>query len=316
MAVSDLLFPLVLLPVEITQLVTGSGHWRVRGIIGSIFCKLSIFTNSVSLLVSAQSLVWIAIDRFVAVVFPVKLGLISSKIRIIAVASTWILAGVFYFPLLITWELVEHGNNAFCSLVNKQSIFPDKEAKDGYYWFHVTIRFIAPLLLVTILYSAIAVALKRQSKVLMDTSSNVAERRYLQKRKKATEMAVVILVLFYFCVFPYTVLHFSFLIFHWKHFCAFWKLFQCLSSLLFFLSSVVNPVLCLSFVEAYRRGLKNILCPCCRIQNNNVMARQEKVTLKGMKNLCEELNQQTSKESNISPRALDGILLHTFTPNN
>jgi len=272
MAVSDLFFPLILLPVQITQLVTGSGYWHVRGILGSIFCKLFIFTNSVSLLVSAQSLVWIAIDRFVAVVFPVKLGLISSKIRTIAVASTWILAGVFYFPLLITWELVELGNNAFCSLVNKQSIFPDKEAEDGYYWFHVTIRFIAPLLLATILYSAIAVALKRQSKVLMDTSSNVAERRYFKKRRKATQMAVVLLVLFYFCVFPYTVIHFSN---RWKHFCAFWKLFQCLANLLFFSSSVVNPVLCLSFVEAYRRGLKNILCPCCRIQKNNVMARQE-----------------------------------------
>ena len=271
MAISDLFFPLILLPVQITQLVTYSGHWRVSGLLGSIFCKLFIFTSSVSLLVSAQSLVWIAVDRFVAVVFPIKLGLISSRVRTTAVVSTWILAGVFYFPLLITWELVELGDNALCSVVNKRSIFPDKEAEDAYYWLHVTIRFIAPLLLTTILYSAIAVALKRQSKALMNTSSNVPERRYLKKRRKATQMAVAILVLFYFCVFPYTVLHFSD---RWKH-CAFLKLFQCLANLLFFTSSVVNPVICLSFVEAYRRGLKNILCPCCRIQNSNVMARRE-----------------------------------------
>ena len=81
MAISDLFFPLILLPVQITQLVTYSGHWRVSGIFGSIFCKLFIFTSSVSLLVSAQSLVWIAVDRFVAVVFPIKLGLISSRVR-------------------------------------------------------------------------------------------------------------------------------------------------------------------------------------------------------------------------------------------
>ena len=107
MAVSDLLFPLILIPVQITQLVTESLHWHVSGMLGSIFCKLFYFASSVSLLVSAQSLVWIAIDRFVAVVFPIKLGLISSKIRTIAIVSTWILAGVFYSPLLITLELNE-----------------------------------------------------------------------------------------------------------------------------------------------------------------------------------------------------------------
>ena len=260
MAVSDLLFPLILLPNQITQEVTESLHWRVTGILGSIFCKLYFFAMSVSLLVSAQSLVWIAIDRFVAVVFPLKLGLISSKIRTIAIISTWVLASVFYFPLLIAWEVVElRTDNAFCRVVDKHSIFPNKEAGDGYYWSHVTIRFIAPLFLTTILYSAVAISLKRQNKALTDTPPNVPEQRYLKKRRQATQMAVVILVMFYICVIPYTVLHF---LLRWRRFCAFSRLFQCLAHLMFFSSSIVNPVICLSFVETYRRGLKNILCPC------------------------------------------------------
>ena len=60
---------MVLLPVEITQLVTDSLHWHVIGIVGSILCKFFHFASSMSLFVSVQSLVWIAIDRFVAVVF-------------------------------------------------------------------------------------------------------------------------------------------------------------------------------------------------------------------------------------------------------
>ena len=67
-----------------------------------------------SLFVSVQSLVWIAIDRFVAVVFSIKLGLISSKIRTIALVSTWNLTGVVYFPSLVISGLVQRGNNAFC----------------------------------------------------------------------------------------------------------------------------------------------------------------------------------------------------------
>ena len=93
MAVSDLLFPLVVIPDQITKIITESWHWHVSGSLGATFCKLYIFTSSVSLLVSVQSLVWIAIDRFVAVVFPIKLGLISSKIRTIAIVSTWVLEG-------------------------------------------------------------------------------------------------------------------------------------------------------------------------------------------------------------------------------
>ena len=287
MAVSDRIFPLILIPVQITQLVTEPLHWHVSGIVGSIFCKLYIFASSVSLLVSTQSLVWIAIDRFVAVVFPIKLGLISRKIRIIAIVSTWVLAGIFYFPLLITWELVEIGSSAFCRVVDKpESIIPNTEAGEGYYWSHVTLRFIAPLFLATILYSAIAISLRRQNKALTDAFPTASEQHYLKKRRQATQMAVVILVLFYICVIPYTALHISG---RWKRFCAFWTIFQCLAIFMFFSSSIVNPVICLSFVETYRRGLKSILCPCSRVQSNNLVARRKQVTLKGTKSFREEL---------------------------
>ena len=73
MALSDLVYPLIVFPVKITELVTDSFHWRVSGIFGSICCKLFFFASLVSLHVSTQSLVWTAIDRFVAVVFPMKL---------------------------------------------------------------------------------------------------------------------------------------------------------------------------------------------------------------------------------------------------
>ena len=104
---------MVLLAVQITQLVTESLHWHVIGIVGSILCKFFHFAISVSLFVSVQSLVWIAIDRFVAVVFSIKLGLISIKIRTIAIVSTWILMGVVYFSSLVISGLVQRGNNAF-----------------------------------------------------------------------------------------------------------------------------------------------------------------------------------------------------------
>ena len=107
MAVSDLLFPLVVIPDQMNKIITELWHWHVSGSLGATFCKLFVFTSSVSHCVSVQSFVWIATDRFVAVVFPMKLGLVSSKI----IVSTWVLAGAFYFPSLVSSGLAEYGNN-------------------------------------------------------------------------------------------------------------------------------------------------------------------------------------------------------------
>ena len=291
MAVSDLLFPLVAIPDQVTQLVTESSNWRVSGILGATFCKLYIFTSSVSVFVSVQSLMWIAIDRFVAVVFPIKLGLISSKIRTIAIVSSWILAGVFNFPLLVSSELTEYGNNTLCGLVNKESFFLNKGAFQGYYWLHVTIQFLAPLFVITVLYITIVIFLKRRSKAFTNVVQNERQRS-ARKRRQATKMAVVILVLFYICVIPYTLLSFRKYL---RPSCAFLRSFLFIAVFMFFLSSVVNPIICLSFVESYRRGLKSMVCCFCRMQDNK-RANRERITLKGMRNLPGENCQRTSKD--------------------
>ena len=285
MAVSDLLFSLVLFPVQIIQLSTGSFDWHVSGILGSIFCKLYTFARSVSISVSVQSLVWIAIDRFVAVVFPIKLGLITGSIRTKAIISTWIFAGVFYFPLLVTSGLAESGNNTFCASVSKNSTFLNKGSFEAYNWLHLTIRIFAPLFLITILYTAIAITLKRRRKALANTLPNVPEQRYLKKRRQAAQMAIVILVLFYICVIPYTVLRFETF---GRRSCTFRRSFtRFIARFMLHFSTVVNPIICLSFVESYRGGLKNLLCYFCGMHGNK-RAKREQITLKGIKNLSGE----------------------------
>ena len=303
MAVSDLLLSLVVIPDHINQVVTDLWHWRVSGIIGLIFCKLYIFTISVSLLVSVQSLVWIAIDRFVAVVFPIKLGLISSKIRTIAIVSSWVLAGVFYVPSLITFELHKFDNNTYCSRVNIKSIFPNEEADEGYNWLHLTIRYFAPLFLMTVLYSAVAITLKSGKNALRDALPTIRGQIYFKKRRQATQMAVVILVLFYICVIPHTSLHF---VYFWRHSCAFLRSFHFLATFLLLLSSVVNPIICLSFVKSYRRGLKNIICYFCGVQDNK-RAKSERITLKKIRNLSGENFERPSKDSNNLQETFDHV---------
>ena len=258
MALSDLVYPMILLPVKITELVTDSNQWHFSGILGSIFCKLYYFTSLVSLLVYTQSLVWIAIDRFVAVVFPLKRGLISSKIRKIGVVSTWMCAGFFSSPLLISSKLAARDNDTVCAETSSESFFSSQKANPTYVWFQYSLLIIGPLVVITFLYTVIAISLKMQQKALSGTPSN-AQRNALKKRRQAVKMAVTILVLFYLCVIPHTLLYF---IPYWKPSCSIQRVIYLVASFSFFLSSTVNPMICLTFVESYRRGLKNILCTC------------------------------------------------------
>ena len=304
MAVSDLLSSLIVIPFLITGLVTDSWHWRVNGILGSIFCKLSYVLGLVSFLVSSQSLVWIAIDRFVAIVFPIKTGLISTKIRKAAILSTWIVAFLLNFPILISYGLDVQRNKTYCTATNAELLFSNWESIVAYGWLKAIFFSIAPIFLITILYTAIAISLKRQSKALAHTTPNVQRNHCLKKRRQAIQMAVVIVVLFYICVIPFICLHFL-LYLSTSNSCALPKFFNFLAMFMLYSSSTVNPFICLSFVKSYRRGLRNILCSCKR---NGEMAKRQEMTIPKIKCLPQENCNRTFKETEDDGETLDTVL--------
>ncbi|XP_078364341.1 RYamide receptor-like [Oculina patagonica] len=304
MAVSDLVFPLIVLPVNITELVTDSKHWRVRGILGTILCKFLYFGSLVSLFVSTQSLVWIAIDRFVAIVFPIKLGIISTRIRTIAIVFTWTFAGLLSSPSLISTGLVMSGNETFCADAGIGIVHINPELIEAYAWVQITFVFIAPMFIITVMYTTIAVVLRRQNKALAETTPN-AQRNSSKKRRKAIEVAVVVVVLFYICVIPQTLLHFFY---YWRPSCSFYRVFYFLAQISIMLSSTVNPIICLTFVESYRRALRSIAFFCGGGLRNNKRTKREQITSKGMQKSSGENCQEASKGRENVQETLDTAL--------
>ena len=68
MAISDFAFRLTGIPLKLVETVSGSRQWPISDTLGLITCKLKWYFKDVSITVSVESLVWIALDRFVAVV--------------------------------------------------------------------------------------------------------------------------------------------------------------------------------------------------------------------------------------------------------
>ena len=253
-AVSDVLFSLSVIPVEITAIATESFQWHVGGVTGGVLCKFYSFAKSISSAVSAQSLVWIAVDRFVAILFPMKIGLVSPTIRITAIVSSWITAIALTTPVLITWELAYKDSCfvLFCSPVNTVSVFPDAEASNAYWIIQLTFILTFPFTLMTLLYAAIAIALKRRTKALVHVAAKI-QSRSLRKQKRAVQMCFVIMTAFYICVVPQTLLYY---IYYWTKSCIFLTVYSITADILFYSSAAVNPIICVVFVESYRRGLK------------------------------------------------------------
>ena len=102
MAMSDLVYPISMLPRDVASLFISSS-WLVSGPLGQALCKLVSFSIEVSTVVSSQSLVLIAVDRFGAVVFPLRSPLISLNKCRFFILATWIIAMVVRCPILFLW---------------------------------------------------------------------------------------------------------------------------------------------------------------------------------------------------------------------
>ena len=252
MAVSDFLFSLMAASVALLSIAVNSWQKPFGKNAGIMVCVVKLFLEGVSLTVSAQSLVWIALDRFVAVVFPMKVHRITSKFRCFAIASTWVVATLgnsFHF----------YSNRFFDE--NRKIVCAHFSNSTGSYLYYAKVYTalfqIVPFLAVTTLYSVITVTLKRQDKVI--DSTKIYQRNH--RKQRAIRMTFCIVAAFYICSLPFLV---AALIFEYQipASCSILKVLWSVASLMICVSLTVNPIICITFIQSYRNGLKEILRPC------------------------------------------------------
>ena len=156
---SDLLYSLFLPPRNLSLLHTNHS-WLIGGQFGQALCKLVPFFDGVSSIVSIQNLVLIAVDRFVAVVFPLRSPLIRSKLCPFFILGTWIVAAAIISPLLFTFQLVEYSGEMRCDTRWKKAFGESSPFADYLLAGSILFRYI-PVMLLAILYSII-IKLKTQ----------------------------------------------------------------------------------------------------------------------------------------------------------
>ncbi|XP_068703781.1 neuropeptide FF receptor 1-like [Montipora foliosa] len=257
MAVSDLLTPLTIMPFTIAQtLSSGPFLSRLQPKVANIICKLCHFLANVSVLVSIQSLMLISVDRLIAVVFPLKIKLISCKVRLVCILVSWIVAIAAHAHYLQILRVSSYG---YCCKANWTT-----ETNNKYKTAMFIVFYLVPVCLLTIIYSTIAWTLKRRQNERRKMSESKRSRDPASKRQ-IVRLSIGILAAFIVCIGPLFVCSFIIIFkFHGElppEIGA--KIPQVIvfiiTKLLLHSWGALNPCICFAFSENYRTGFKHLV---------------------------------------------------------
>ena len=254
MAMSDMLFPIFRFPWNLSQLYTD--FWLISGPLGQTLCKLVPFVVDTSLLVSIQSLVLIAVDRFGAVVFPLRSPLIGSKLCPFCILATWIVAMAVHSPYLFVFKLGKNQAEQQQCLIQWNAAFGDSSSWGNYFLSVYVVFIYIPIALLIILYSIIVIKLKLR-KTPGEQSVNADEQR-AKRIRNVLKMAIAIVLVFILCWVPYTV---TFLLYWYARVrlsCEV-KIYYLIARFMAFSNCAINPFICYIFSGNYRQGLKRLL---------------------------------------------------------
>lgn len=196
MAVADLLVTSFVMPVSIEWVYSG-GKW-LPGILGHITCTLVYFIFYVTLAASILSLSLMSVDRYLAVIFPLRRFPRFRRPKVLAVV-VWLSSMVFSVPIAFVWRLVEYKplDIFTCSpQFERLGTFGMK----GYYVYLVLLMYLIPLFAISSLYVLVGRALWRRN--VPGVVSTETEKRNKKTKLIVVRMLAIITAAFALCWFP------------------------------------------------------------------------------------------------------------------
>ena len=264
MAASDLLISTFAVPMKLCEIVVGSRRWLIDGIAGLVLCKLVYFLQDISMAVSIQSLVVIAIDRYRGIVFPFRPAIITPKRCKIIIPLVWFTSMGLHGTYFYTVRLVSHNGTTFCDLSWAPNFHPQR-AHESYVIVISVLLVILPFTVLTVLYTRIIWILRQQG---LATGQSILLHKRHEENTKVIKNLCVIMVAFAFCILPlfvYGILYF----FVWK-----WKMpchmeqFGFAAHFVLFSNAAITPLIYFVFNVRYRKGLTDVLRKLLICQND------------------------------------------------
>ena len=261
MAVSDLFSALTIWPLYATEGML-SRKQLIDEPMAKIVCKLGLYSRPVSQTVSIVSLVWIVVERFIAIVHPFQVKSLTKRLRALLLTLTWIISLLLGIPYIPFSKIVHQGQQVFCRFS-----WGEKELSI-YFSVGFVLLYCVPLTTILVLYSRIMKCLKR-SRPTVDLVQESTTIRNRQQNMAVMKVFLSIVIVFFLCWTPlcvFLLLKLAFPLVYKNDSCL---LFVGLFFYIFpSLGSAINPVILFSsstnfskaFKEMFRCSASN---PCC-----------------------------------------------------
>ncbi|KAL1489190.1 hypothetical protein ABEB36_014123 [Hypothenemus hampei] len=209
-----------------------------------VVCKLSEFVMDVSIGVSVFTLTALSVERYTAIVNPLK-KFQTRPVTVLCALIIWIIAVVFALPSAIFSRIVN-------SPIEKENVtIPTCDpypAYENYAKYAVVIRaviyYILPLIIIAIFYILMAIHLHASTKEIPGESCRGQGIAQAKARKHVARMVLIFVLLFFICFLPNHVYRL------WYHlnpnsgadYNAWWHYLKMIGFCLSFLNSCVNPI--------------------------------------------------------------------------
>ena len=253
MAISDLLFPIFLFPLNLVEMQ--ADPWLIGDSLHQTLCKIGLFLLTVSATVSIQSLILITVDRFGAVVMPIRGSpLIGRRLCLFLIVVTWIVAVASNSPHLFAFKFVEDpGEMVLTCVIQKSSA--------NYY---IVANFIALFCWSYFTLSSLSSLSNTPIRVNKQPTLRKCGQDETETCLTSFNMAIVIVFVFFLCWIPYIT---NQTIFHFVPNSSIWfscnfLLYDFFTSFMAAANCTVNPIICLIFSSNYRQGLKRLVTFC------------------------------------------------------
>ena len=206
MAVADLLVTFIAMPVTMSIPYTNL-RW-LPGILGQITCKVVYFSLHVSIVASILSLMLMAVDRFLGVVFPFRRFPSFRRAKLLNVLI-WLISMIAMIPAALFWGIKKGEPKGMYCQPDFKEVFGDFEkGVMVFYTYLFLLAYLIPLLMISLLYSAVCCKLWRQNTSSGPEVSAALERveRY-EATKKIVSMLVIVTTAFALCWLPAQTYH-------------------------------------------------------------------------------------------------------------
>lgn len=197
MAFSDVLSSSTNWPLSATEGLLSKQH-MIRGQMASFLCKLGHYTRAISQAVSVLSLLLIVVDRYIAIVLPLKSILITKRCRAALLLSSWMFSLVIAFPYVWSSKIIHEGHQTFCrTFVSWGNI-----EKSIFYGAGFLIFYCIPFISIITLYSRITKRLRRTRRDGQDQEQDNTRVRNLHQNRVVMKAYVWIVSAFFICWTP------------------------------------------------------------------------------------------------------------------